>query len=46
MITIIAQNKTTALAIARATANDDEGNRYELPEYDGRKHNLEPDYKK
>lgn len=28
MITIIAQNKTTALAIARATANDDEGNRY------------------
>ena len=28
MITIIAQNKTAALAIARATANDDEGNRY------------------
>lgn len=28
MITIIAQNKTTALAIARATANDDEGNRH------------------
>ena len=27
-------------------AVDDEGNRYELPEYDGRKHNLEPDYKK
>lgn len=28
MITIIAQNQQSALAIARATANDDEGNRY------------------
>ena len=28
MITIIAQNKISALAIARATANDDEGNRH------------------
>lgn len=28
MITIIAQNRLAALAIARATANDDEGNRY------------------
>jgi len=28
MITIIAQNKNMALAIARATANDDEGNRH------------------
>lgn len=28
MITIIAQNRNAALAIARATANDDEGNRH------------------
>ena len=28
MITIIAQNKISALAIARATANDNEGNRH------------------